>query len=74
MEEEKEEKEEIKYFSDNHIQRLSKDQLEDVLSNTKVEIISRVSHLSKCWKGLIDMNARKEKLEERLSELGFHQD
>ena len=72
--EEIEGKEEEKHPSDNHIQRLSKDELEDALASVRHEILSRVSNLGKYWRGLLEMNKRKEELEARLEELGFHQD
>lgn len=49
----------------------SKSKCEDALASLRYSILARVSQLSRYWEGLCEMNKKKEKIQERLEELGM---
>ena len=53
-----------------HIRNWSRSKCEDQLASLRFNILTRVSNMSKYWEGLVELNKRKEKVQERLAELG----
>ena len=53
-----------------HIRNWSRSKCEDELASLRHSILARVSQLSRYWEGLCKLNRRKEKIQERLAELG----
>lgn len=56
-----------------HIRNWPRDKCEDELSSIRDYILIKVRRMSNDWLSLVTLNQRKEKIETRLEELGFHQ-
>lgn len=53
-----------------HIKNWNRDKCGDQLAIIRFNILTRVSNMTKYWEGLVELNKRKEKIQERLEELG----
>jgi hypothetical protein len=53
------------------IDNLSRDELMDALTDVREDILKRVEILSQHWNILIEKQKRRDKIEERLEELGM---